>query len=127
KWAPPVKIGKEIISKDYVNHISITEDGKTIYLAAEKPGGSGKLDIYRTEMQKDGSWSNVDNLGNAINTAGNEQSPFISRDGKELYYSSDGMDGYGGYDIFKTTYDGKKWSKPENLGIPYNSVGDDIF
>lgn len=127
KWSVPVKLEKSIISNDYVNHASVTEDGKTIYFTSEKKGGFGKLDIYYSIKKTDGSWTNSENIGNTINTSGNEQSPYISHDKKTLYFSSETLPGFGGYDIFKSTFDGKKWSKPENLGLPFNSVADDIF
>ena len=127
KWAAPVKVGKDIISKDYVNHASITKDGKTIYFTSEKKKANGNLDIYKTELKSDGTWTEAENLGAEINSMGNEQSPFISEDGKTLYFSSNGLEGFGGYDIFKATWDGKQWSKPENMGMPYNSISDDVF
>lgn len=127
KWSTPTKLEKSIISNDYANHVTMTEDGKTIYFTTEKKGGYGKLDIYYSTKKSDGSWTNAENIGNVINTDGNEQSPYISHDGKTLYFSSETFVGYGGYDIFKSTFDGKKWSTPENLGLPFNSVADDIF
>ncbi|HEY1039773.1 MAG TPA: OmpA family protein, partial [Bacteroidia bacterium] len=127
KWSAPVQIGKEMISKDYVNHVSITEDGKTIYYTSEKKNSTGNLDIYKAEMKSDGSWTNAENIGDVVNSPGNEQSPYISADGKTLYFSSNGHGGFGGYDIFKCTWNGKKWSKPENMGMPYNSISDDVF
>jgi outer membrane protein OmpA-like peptidoglycan-associated protein len=127
KWTEPVRLEKQVISKDYANHVSMTEDGKTIYFSSEKKGSSGKLDIYKAEKKSDGTWTSAENVGTAINTSGNEQSPNISSDGKTLYFSSDALPGYGGYDIYRSTFDGKKWSQPENLGMPFNSEADDVF
>ncbi|MBK6833365.1 MAG: OmpA family protein [Bacteroidetes bacterium] len=127
KWSVPSKLEKNIIADDYANHVTVTADGKTIYFTSEKKGGYGKLDIYYSSKKSDGSWASAENIGNTINTDGNEQSPYISHDGKTLYFSSETFIGYGGYDIFKSTFDGKKWSTPENLGLPFNSVADDIF
>ena len=92
----------------------------------EKEGGKGGLDIYHISKNDDGSWTQVEAL-NALNTKGNEQGPYITKDGKTIYFSSDSLDGFGGYDIFKSEFDGKSWSSPINLGMPYNSVADDIF
>lgn len=127
KWAEPVKLEKQIISKDYANHVSMTENGKTIFFTCERKGSTGKLDIYKAEKKSDGTWSSAENIGSTVNTPGNEQSPNISADGKTLYFSSDALPGFGGYDIYKTVFDGKKWSAPENLGMPFNSVADDVF
>jgi outer membrane protein OmpA-like peptidoglycan-associated protein/tetratricopeptide (TPR) repeat protein len=127
KWTEPVRLEKQVISKDYANHVSMTEDGKTIFFSSEKKGSSGKLDIYKAEKKSDGTWTSAENVGTTINTGGNEQSPNISADGKTLYFSSDALPGYGGYDIYRSTFDGKKWSAPENLGLPFNSEADDVF
>jgi tetratricopeptide (TPR) repeat protein len=107
KWSSPTKLEKNIIANDYANHVTVTEDGKTIYFTSEKKGGYGKLDIYYSTKKSDGSWASAENIGKTINTDGNEQSPYISHDGKTLYFSSETFDGYGGYDIFKSTFDGK--------------------
>lgn len=127
KWSVPTKLEKNIVANDYANHVTVTEDGKTIYFTSEKKGGFGKLDIYYSTKKSDGSWTSAENIGSVINTNGNEQSPYISHDGKTLYFSSETLNGYGGYDIFKSTFDGKNWSTPENLGVPFNSIADDIF
>lgn len=127
KWTIPAKLEKNIIANDYANHVTVTADGKTIYFTSEKKGGYGKLDIYYSTKKSDGTWAKAENIGNIINTDGNEQSPYISHDGKTLYFSSETLPGYGGYDIFKSRFDGVKWTNPENLGIPFNSVADDIF
>lgn len=127
KWSVPAKLEKNIVANDYANHVTVTADGKTIYFTSEKKGGFGKLDIYYSTKKSDGSWTSAENIGSVINTNGNEQSPYISHDGKTLYFSSETLTGYGGYDIFKSTFDGKNWSTPENLGMPFNSVADDIF
>ncbi|MCD6067177.1 MAG: hypothetical protein K0S33_2003 [Bacteroidetes bacterium] len=127
KWAEPVRLEKQVISKDYANHVSMTDDGKTLYFSSEKKGSSGKLDIYKAEKKSDGTWTSAENIGTTINTSGNEQSPNISADGKTLYFSSDALPGFGGYDIYRSVFDGKSWSAPENLGMPFNSVADDVF
>jgi len=126
KWQKPEKFEKEILDADYTNHGSITADGKHFYFSSEKEGGKGGLDIYHITKNEDGTWSSIEPL-NSLNTSGNEQGPYISKDGNTLYFSSDSLDGFGGYDIFKSEFDGKNWSKPVNLGMPYNSVADDIF
>jgi outer membrane protein OmpA-like peptidoglycan-associated protein/tetratricopeptide (TPR) repeat protein len=126
KWEKPEKFEKQILDADYTNHGTITADGKHFYFSSEKEGGKGGLDIYHISKNDDGSWTQVEAL-NALNTKGNEQGPYITKDGKTIYFSSDSLDGFGGYDIFKSEFDGKSWSSPVNLGMPYNSVADDIF
>lgn len=70
-----------------------------------------------------GDWGPAMNMGGVVNTPFNESSPFLSQDGKTLYFVSDGLPGYGNYDIFKTVYENDKWSVPVNLGRPLNTPG----
>ncbi len=127
-WTPPVPLPAPINTRHRETHASLTEDGKTIFFASDRPGGYGGMDIWMSQLQEDGTWSKPVNLGDAVNTKGDEDSPNISPDGKTLYFSSNGLQGYGGFDIYKSekTQFGT-WSKAQNLGYPINSVGDDIF
>ncbi len=101
--------------------------GKVLIYVSEKPGGMGGRDLYIAGLRSDGSWY-TRNLGPEVNTPYNEDAPFLHPDGRTLYFSSDGHSTMGGFDIFKTILqsDGS-WSKPENLGYPVNSPGDDIY
>jgi outer membrane protein OmpA-like peptidoglycan-associated protein len=80
-----------------------------------------------SRVRTDGKWGKAENLGPTINTNRNEEAVFIHPDGKTLYFSSEGHDGIGGYDIFKSTFENGKWSTPENLDAPINSKKDDLF
>lgn len=107
---------------------SLASDGKTLYFCSDRKGGHGGIDIYKTvKNTATGTWSPPENLGAPINTSGNEMSPFIHSDFNTLYFSSDGLPGVGGYDIFysRKGEDGK-WAEPKNLGIPINTTGDDL-
>ena len=126
-WSTPKELDTSINADIYQNHLSISKDGKVIYFSSQKKGGIGGLDLYRSEIQADGKWSKAISLGDDINTKEDEGSPYISADGKTLYFSSKGHKGYGGYDILKTTFNGTTWSIPENMGLPFNSAGDDIY
>jgi len=126
-WSAPKQLDTSINEKIFQNHISISNDGKTIYFSSEHKDGLGELDIYKIEKQADGTWTKATNLGNVINTGENDGSPLISEDGKTLYFSSKGHNGFGGYDIFKSTFNGASWSEPANMGLPFNSAGDDIY
>lgn len=110
-------------------HPALSPDGKTLYFISDMPGGCGGTDIYRSTLtyQKDGSihWSAPENLGSDINTSGNEMFPYVHKDGT-LYFSSDAHNTLGGLDIFSSTYNGEKWSGPENLNYPINSSKDDF-
>jgi peptidoglycan-associated lipoprotein len=111
-------------SKDYsTGHPSMSADGTTMYFASDMPGGMGGSDIYMVKYEN-GTWGTPVNLGPTINTAGNEMFPVIS--GSTLYYSSDGIVGLGGLDIYRTENTNGTWSPPENMDYPINSVRDDF-
>jgi Tol biopolymer transport system component len=109
----------------YQSYLSISADGKVLYFSSERPEGLGKLDIYKSEMQADGNWGPAINLGPTINTKEDDDSPFISRDGKNLYFASKGHPGYGEYDLFKCTLNETTWGAPQNMGPVFNSSSDD--
>jgi len=126
-WQEPVKLPHPINSRFRETHASLTPDGNQIFFTSDRHGGMGGLDIWTSIKLADG-WSKPINLGSAVNSAGDEESPNISVDGKTIYFSSDGRDGFGGFDIFRSTItDFGTWSLAENLGYPINSIGDDIF
>ena len=102
----------------------LSHDGKRLYFASDKPDGYGGMDIYYTNW-KNGYWEDPVNLGPLINTAGNETYPFINETG-ELFFSSDGLKGLGGKDIFVTKQRGSEWFPPVRLEAPLNSESDDF-
>jgi outer membrane protein OmpA-like peptidoglycan-associated protein/tetratricopeptide (TPR) repeat protein len=113
-------------NKDYnVAHPSISPDGYTLYFASDMPGGKGGMDIYMSKKDSAGVFGAPVNLGDKVNSAGNEVFPFISHDGK-LYFSSDGHDGLGGLDIFEGIRSGDDVKKIYNMGEPVNSKSDDF-
>lgn len=130
EWIAPIKLNPPVNTDDFVeSSASLSADGNTLYFSSDRPGGFGKKDIYRVTKLSNGEWSKPMNLGATINTADDDDAPFIHPDGKILYFSSKGHKNMGGYDIFKTTYNKEenKWSEPENLGYPINTTDDDIF
>ncbi len=106
---------------------SVSADGNTIYFASDRPGGLGKVDIWKTDRDPaTRQWKKPVNMGPKINTPGIEKCPFIHSDFETLYYSSDGLYGFGGLDIFYVRKDEKgNWKEPENIGSPINSAADD--
>ncbi len=119
---------KNINSSQYnIPSVSLSKDGNTIFFVSYRKEGVGGKDIYQSVKDSQGNWSKATNLGEIINTKLDEESPFLSEDGKTLYFSSKGHDGIGGYDIFKSQLTGDSWSSPENMGIPVNSAEDDIY
>lgn len=128
-WSIPKNIGPIINSKFTETSVSISHDGKNLFFSSDRPGGFGKMDIYKAELDQNGVWGKPYNLGSKINTIYDEDSPFMDLNEKTLYFSSRGMKSMGGYDIYKSTYDKEKfqWSEAENLGYPLNSPDDDIY
>ena len=128
KWTKLQKLNENINTKYWESHASISPDGKTLYFTSNRKDGFGGLDIYKSERTSSGDWGPSVNLGNVINSEYNEDTPFITTDGKTLYFSSLGHYNMGGYDIFYSTIsENGKWSTPVNLGHPINTTGDDIF
>ena len=99
-------------------------DGRTIYFASNRPGGSGGMDLYRVNMDASGRFGNPANMGKTLNTPGDEMFPYVAKDGK-LYFSSDGHPGLGKLDLFVAERKGGKIAI-ENMGLPYNSSKDDF-
>jgi outer membrane protein OmpA-like peptidoglycan-associated protein len=127
-WTKPSLITPTINSPKYLESTaSITPDGKTIYFASDKTGGKGGLDIYKTSLQANGSWSSPVNLGAGVNTAANEDAPFIHPDQKTLFFTSDGHNTMGGRDVFVTHLVNNNWTTPENMGYPVNTTSNDNY
>ncbi|MCH3924730.1 MAG: OmpA family protein [Bacteroidales bacterium] len=107
-------------------HPAVTSDELTIYFSSNRPGGEGDYDIWKaTRSNVNEQFSNVTNLGKQINTEGKEEFPAL-RDDNHLYYSSDGLPGLGGYDIFSTELVNGEWTEPQNLKYPINTPFDEI-
>ena len=106
---------------------TIAADGLTLYFASDRPGGFGGIDLYVTyKNPQTGLWGIPQNLGPKINSTKNEKTPFIHSDSETLYFSSDGQNGFGGYDIFYVRRNEKdEWEEPENIGSPINGPTDD--
>jgi outer membrane protein OmpA-like peptidoglycan-associated protein/tetratricopeptide (TPR) repeat protein len=123
KWT---QIGKLFFNKTRYNyfHPAITPDGRRLYYVSDEPNGFGGTDIYFTEKNEDGSWKPTTNAGQNVNTAGNELFPTFYDGG--FYYSSNGLPGLGGLDIYKLVKDNRGDINPKNLGYPINSDKDDL-
>ncbi len=104
----------------------LTADGNTMYFASNMPGGFGGVDIYRVTKNEAGEWSNLQNLGNKINTEGDEMYPFVEENNNMFYFSSNGHYGLGGLDIFISPMQGTSFGNAYNAGVPLNSQYDDF-
>ena len=115
-----------INSKSYsIGHPSISSDGKTIYFVSDMPGGFGGADIYKASINSDGTIGKHENLGDKVNTEGQEMFPWISSEGL-LFFSSNGHIGLGGLDVFVCTTENGKVDNLTNVGKPLNSQRDDF-
>ncbi len=127
-WSEPEKLNSNINSKHWEPSAFITADGNTIYFVSDRPGGFGGRDIYKSELTDKGDWGKAVNLGSTINTAYDEEAPFLHPDGITLFFSSTGHKTMGGFDIFYSTLsDNGTWQSPVNVGFPVNSPDDDVF
>lgn len=127
-FTKPVRLPEVINEPEtFEAHACLSLDGYTMYFSSNRPGGFGGLDIYRTVKGADGNWQTPVNLGASVNTKEDEDSPFLSKDGKTFYFSSKGHVGYGKYDIYKCVLEGGVVKDIDNIGPPFNSGGDDIY
>jgi len=122
-WSQPFNMGKVINSDAWESQPSIAPDKRALYFAAREEAGYGGSDIYVSYIMPDGKWGPPMNMGPDVNTPADETSPFIHADNQTLYFTSDGLPGYGGADLFLIRKDSTgHWGKPENLGYPINTI-----
>jgi outer membrane protein OmpA-like peptidoglycan-associated protein len=125
-WSQPINIGDVINSEFWESQPTIAPDKRALYFAARAPGGMGGSDLYVSYIMPSGKWGPAMNMGPAVNTTGDETSPFIHADNQTLYFASSGLTGYGKMDLFLIRKDSTgHWGKPENLGYPINTVDDE--
>lgn len=130
-WDTPLPLE---ITNSYIEntdgHYFLANNRKTLIMSVDRFDSYGGRDLYVSFLQDDGKWSEPKNLGNDINSAASEQSPFLAPDNETLYFSSGGFSGYGGADIFisrRLDDTWTNWTEPENLGSEINTEGDDEF
>lgn len=131
EWGSPValKIQNDYNFNEKANYF-LTDNRQTLLMSVERDDTYGDRDLYVTFIKSDSTWTEPLNLGDVVNSAGEESAPFLASDDKTLYFSSNGFSGYGGSDIYVTkrlddTW--TKWSEPENLGPEINSPLEDLF
>jgi hypothetical protein len=127
-FSAPEKLKGSVNSFAWDGHCSVSADGKLMYFSSERVGGKGGKDIWRASLMADSTWGDVVNLGDSVNSAYDEDAPFIHPDGLTLFFSSNGKRSSGGYDIFMTNMEmDSTFKKVENVGYPINSPDDDIY
>lgn len=128
RWTKSTPLNSHINSMYDEMHAILKENNASMYFVSNRKGGHGGFDIYKSVKDQAGDWGPAENLSSNINTTYNENTPFFSRDGKKLYFSSEGHNSMGGYDIqFSDLEKVDTWSDPINIGNPLNTGGDDLF
>ena len=133
RWSEPERLRSYINMPNHTSmHPCVAEEQgrELLFFASDREGGFGGLDLYACARPLDSGefdFSFPQNLGEVINTGGDEISPFYEPAAQTLWFSSNGHISLGGLDIFKTTRNVGKWGKPENPGWPLNSPADDLF
>ncbi|HFB62237.1 MAG TPA: hypothetical protein ENJ69_04570 [Bacteroidetes bacterium] len=122
RWRFPQHPGQPVNTAAWEAQAVVSADGKQLFFASNRPGGFGGSDIWMCRRRPDGRWGKAVNLGDSINTPGNEMAPFLHADGRTLYFSSNGRTGLGGYDLYLSRLnDAGKWLRAVNLGYPVNT------
>jgi outer membrane protein OmpA-like peptidoglycan-associated protein len=128
-WGEITKLSPNVNDPKYWDsQPTLAADGKTLIFASDRPGGYGGIDLWMTVKDlKTGIWSVPKNLGPTINTSQSEKTPFIHSDSHTLYFCSNGLNGFGDYDIFYSKADEKgNWGEPVNIGSPINGPTEDV-
>ncbi len=126
-WGTPVQAGTDINLTGNQSDACLSPDGATLFFVSDRPGGMGGKDIWRCVKLPNGNWSKALNMGETINSPYDEESPFLHNDGKTFFFSSQGHNSMGGYDIFFSQADDSgKYSEPFNLGYPINTPANEL-
>jgi len=121
-WSRIRNFGRPVNTIYWESHGFITPDANSIYIASNRPGGFGELDLWVSEKKPDGSWDNPVNLGERINTPYNEDTPFFDPDNEALIFSSDGHVSMGDYDVFRSVIRAGNWTNPVAMPYAFNTT-----
>ncbi|MCB0662787.1 MAG: OmpA family protein, partial [Saprospiraceae bacterium] len=125
QWTRPASLGPPVNTTAWESLASVSADGQTLFFSSDRAGGLGSRDIWFTVKNEDGTWGEPVNAGPNINTEDGEQAPFLHPDGQSLYFMSRGWPGFGDYDLYVSRMVNGEWQKPENLGYPINTQGNE--
>ena len=124
-WSEPQNLGPVVNTDFWESSPSLSPDKRNLYFASSQAGGFGGRDIWVSHRLPTGKWSRPENLGEAVNTAGDESCPFMHADNETLYFNSNGHPGYGMTDLFLSKkVNDSSWVVAENLGYPVNTIDD---
>jgi len=123
-WTTPRNLGRNVNSIEWESQPSLSADGRTLYFVSDRRSGLGRRDIWVSTTDDKGEWTKAVNAGKQINSQFDEISPFIHANNRTLFFASNGLPGFGGYDLFFTDKDSTIWTPPKNLGAPMNDNED---
>ena len=124
-WSEAQNLGPVVNADFWESSPSLSPDKRDLYFASSRAGGFGGRDIWVTHRLPTGKWSRPENLGEAVNTSGDEGCPFMHADNETLYFNSNGHPGYGMTDLFfSKKVNDSSWVVAENLGYPVNTIDD---
>jgi outer membrane protein OmpA-like peptidoglycan-associated protein len=123
-WTTPKNLGRNVNTNEWESQPSLSADGRTLYFVSDRRSGLGRRDIWISKLDESGTWTRAVNAGKEINSIFDEISPFIHANDKTLYFASNGLPGFGGYDIFFAERDSSTWETPKNIGNVVNDHDD---
>lgn len=129
-WDSLQKLPPEINLKGYTTTqpaVGFMGDDEVLFFASDRPGGEGKMDIWYSKVNTDGTYGNPLNAGKKVNSIDDEITPFYCNPCQELFFSSTWHRGLGGFDIFKSHFKNNELDEPRNVGVPVNSSYNDIY
>ncbi|TAL46030.1 MAG: flagellar motor protein MotB [Chitinophagaceae bacterium] len=122
-WSEAINLGGTVNSDQWDSQPCLSPDKRDLYFTSRRLGGYGGSDIYVCHLRPGGKWSEPENLGSTINTKADEACPFLHADNQTLYFTSNGLPGYGEEDLYYSRKGPKgDWSIPQNLGYPVNTI-----
>jgi len=123
-WRKPVSLGPTVNSSGWEAQPSLSADGNELYFVSDRKGGVGGYDIWYSQKDSAGAWAKAINLGKPVNTKFDEIAPFIHVNNRNLYFASNGLPGFGGFDIYSSEKINNQWQNPLNMGAPLNDYED---
>jgi len=129
-WTAPVRLGAPMNLEGYNStQPFLTRDGRYLLFSSDRPGGVGNYDLWYASLDSEYQVITVANLGETINTPGDDEAPYYHENSRTLVFASNGRAGMGGFDIYYSqgNFNFSRWDKPQNPGIPLNSSKDDLY
>jgi OmpA-OmpF porin, OOP family len=124
EWSTPRNLGTGVNSGAWESQPTLAADGRTLFFVSDRRSGLGQRDIWMSTMDEKGLWTKAVNVGPPINSEYDEMSPFIHVNGQSLFFATNALPGFGGYDLYVSERDSASWTTPRNIGAPVNNHDD---